>query len=331
MSRYRKKLPQLSNRPFLTDGGLETTLVFHNQLELPCFAAFDLLREDAGVEILRRYFEPYIEETKRHGAGFILEAPTWRANPDWAAKLGYDEVGLADANRRSIGLLLEIRETHETPRMPLVISGNIGPRGDGYRVDDRMSVAEARDYHAAQVDTFARTDADMVAAFTMTYVEEAAGILLAARAAGMPAVISYTLETDGRLPSGDTLSEAIERADALTNGHAAYYMINCAHPRHFIDVLKDGGSWRQRIRGVRANASTRSHAELDESTDLDAGDPERLAEEYGRLRELLPMLNIFGGCCGTDHRHLAAIGAACLGQSAATDENRPSQARVLGR
>jgi len=330
MSRYREKLPQLSNKPFLTDGGLETTLVFHNQLDLPCFAAFDLLREDAGVEILRRYFDPYIEEAKRHGAGFILEAPTWRANPDWAAKLGYDEVSLADANRRSVGLLLEIREAHETRQSPFVISGNVGPRGDGYRVDDRMSVAEARDYHAAQVDTFARTDADMVAGFTMTHVEEAAGILLAARAADMPAVISYTLETDGRLPSGDTLSDAIERTDALTNGHAAYYMINCAHPQHFIDVLKDDGSWRRRIRGVRANASTRSHAELDESTDLDAGDPQRLAEEYGRLRELLPMLNIFGGCCGTDHRHLAAIADACLERPVARDEKRRPQARALG-
>jgi S-methylmethionine-dependent homocysteine/selenocysteine methylase len=314
MSRYRKKLPQLGNRLFLTDGGLETTLVFHNQLELPCFAAFDLLKDDAGVEILRRYFDGYIEAARRHGAGFVLEAPTWRANPDWAAKLGYDEVTLADANRRSIGLLLEIREANETPEMPFVISGNIGPRGDGYRIDDHMSVSEAREYHAPQVHTFAQTDADMVAAFTMTCVEEASGILLAARAAGMPAVISYTLETDGRLPSGDTLADAIHRTDELTDGHAEYYMINCAHPRHFMDVLQNGGAWRQRIRGVRANASTRSHAELDESTDLDAGDPQQLAREYDQLRELLPMLNVFGGCCGTDHRHLAAIAAACIEQ-----------------
>jgi S-methylmethionine-dependent homocysteine/selenocysteine methylase len=312
MSRYRKQLPQLGNRPFLTDGGLETTLVFHNRLELPCFAAFDLLKEDAGVEILRRYFEPYIEAAKRHAAGFILEAPTWRANSGWAAKLGYDELTLADANRRAIGLLLEIREAHEEPQTPLVISGNIGPRGDGYRVDERMSAAEAQAYHAAQVDTFAATDADMVAAFTMTYVEEASGILLAARAAGMPAVISYTVETDGRLPSGETLANAIERTDALTDGHASYFMINCAHPQHFTDVLRKDGSWRWRLRGLRANASTRSHAELDESTELDAGDPQQLAREYSELRELLPMLNIFGGCCGTDHRHLAEIASACL-------------------
>lgn len=325
MSLYRKKLPQLTDKLFLTDGGLETTLIFHDQLELPCFAAFDLLKEDAGVEILRRYFEPYLETARRHGMGFVLEAPTWRANRDWAAKLGYDAVSLADANRQAIGLLLEIRAAYEAPEMPLVISGNIGPRGDGYRVDERMSAGEARDYHAAQVDTFAQTDADMVAAFTMTYVDEALGILRAAREAGMPAVISYTVETDGRLPSGDTLTDAIRRTDEETDGYAAYYMINCAHPLHFIDVLRDGGAWCKRIRGLRANASMRSHAELDESTDLDAGNPKQLGAEYCELRALLPALNVLGGCCGTDHRHVHAIAAACAEQPVAPRTSSATQ------
>jgi S-methylmethionine-dependent homocysteine/selenocysteine methylase len=317
MSRYRKKLPQLADRIFLTDGGLETTLVFHDQLELPCFAAFDLLREEAGAAILRRYFDPYIEVARRHGAGFVLEAPTWRANLDWGAQLGYDAATLADANRSAIGLMLEIRAANETPRMPMVISGNVGPRGDGYRAGNRMSADEARDYHAAQIGTFAQTDADMISAFTINYIEEAVGILRAAREAGMPAVIAYTLETDGRLPSGDTLANAIRRTDEKTDGYAAYFMINCAHPTHFMDVLEESASWRARVRGVRANASMRSHAELDESTDLDAGDPKQLATEYRELRELLPRLNVLGGCCGTDHRHVQAIAAACSGSLAA--------------
>ena len=311
MSRYRKKLPQLADRLFLTDGGLETTLVFDNQLELPCFAAFDLLKEEAGVEILRHYFDPYIEAARRHGAGFVLESPTWRANPDWGAQLGYDAVTLADANRSAIGLMLEIRAANETPRMPMVISGNIGPRGDGYRAGKRMSADQASDYHAAQVETFAQTEADMISAFTINYIEEAVGILRAAREAGMPAVVSYTLETDGRLPSGDTLADAIRRTDEETDGYAAYFMINCAHPTHFMDGLDEGASWRTRVRGVRANASLRSHAELDESTDLDAGDPKQLGAEYRELRGLLPRLNVLGGCCGTDHRHVQAIAAAC--------------------
>jgi S-methylmethionine-dependent homocysteine/selenocysteine methylase len=317
MSKYRRQLPQLGRKLFLTDGGLETTLIFHDRLELPCFAAFDLLKDDAGVEILRRYFDRYLDAARRHGLGFLLEAPTWRANADWGAKLGYDDLALANANRRAIGLMLEIRAAEETPEMPLVISGNIGPRGDGYRIDEKMSASEARDYHSRQIETFAGTDADLVLAFTMTYVEEAIGILHAAREARMPAVVSFTVETDGRLPSQDTLADAIRRADEATDGYAAYYMINCAHPTHFVDVLREDGDWRGRIGGLRANASTRSHAELDESTDLDAGNPQQLGREYRELRALLPNCTVLGGCCGTDHRHVQAIADACVGRAAA--------------
>jgi len=193
----------------------------------------------------------------------------------------------------------------------MVISGNVGPRGDGYRVDERMSVDEARRYHAAQIDTFAATAADLVSAFTINYAEEAAGIVRAARDAGMPVVISFTVEIDGRLPSGESLRDAIEQTDAATQGYAAYYMLNCAHPAHFAHVLEEAGSWRQRIRGLRANASRRSHAELDASTDLDAGNPLELGGEYRELRRQLPHLTVLGGCCGTDHRHVDAIFAAC--------------------
>ena len=315
MSLYRDRLPQLGDELFLTDGGLETTLVFHRGLDLPCFAAFDLLKNDAGIAILREYFEPYLEAARRHRAGFILEAPTWRANPDWAAKLGYDAPALDAANRRAIDLMVELRAAHAADR-PVVISGNLGPRGDGYVVENRMTAARARAYHAAQIDTFAGTEADMIAAFTMTYAEEAIGILQAAREAGLPAAMSFTLETDGRLPSGEALAEAIRRTDDETDGYAAYYMINCAHPTHFTDVLAVEGTWRERIRGVRANASKRSHAELDASTDLDAGDAAVLGQEYRELKRLLPNLNVLGGCCGTDHSHVQAIASMCAREAA---------------
>lgn len=311
MSKYRKHLPQLGDSLFLTDGGLETTLVFHEGLDLPCFAAFDLLKDEAGTAVLRRYFDRYLSIAKRRGVGAVLEAPTWRANPDWAAKLGYDSAALADANRKAIGLLLDIRAQHETPAMPLVISGNIGPRGDGYRAEARMTADEARAYHAPQIETFAGTDADLVSAFTLNYVEEAIGVVQAARGFAMPVVIAFTVETDGRLPSGDTLASAIERTDAGTGAYAAYYMINCAHPTHFEAVLQTGGAWLDRIRGLRANASRCSHAELDESTELDAGNPEELGGLYRALRGWLPQLSVLGGCCGTDHRHVDAIFAAC--------------------
>jgi S-methylmethionine-dependent homocysteine/selenocysteine methylase len=310
VSKYRHRLPQLRNALFLTDGGLETTLVFHEQLELPHFAAFDLLRTERGTGILRRYFETYTRIALDHGVGIVLEAPTWRANPDWAAKLGYEAGALADANRRGVGLLLEVRAAMETPSTPVVISGNLGPRGDGYRPQARMSVAEARDYHGAQVATFAATDADMLGAFTMNYAEEAVGIALAARAARMPLALSFTLETDGKLPSGQPLVEAIERVDAESDDYPVYYMINCAHPSHFEGVLDELGAKARRVRGLRANASRRSHAELDASTDLDAGDPRELGAEYRALSRRLPALTVVGGCCGTDHRHVAAIAQA---------------------
>ncbi len=310
MSTHPRTLPHLSDRLFMTDGGLETTLIFHDCMELPAFASFALLESKAGTQRLIDYYRQYIEMARDHGLGIVLEAPTWRANTDWGTKLGYDALSLAHVNERAIGMLGALRTEHESPELPIVVSGCIGPRGDGYRADARMTVRQARDYHAAQIRTFAGTDADLVSAFTMNYVEEAQGIVLAARDAGVPVVISFTLETDGRLPTGESLQEAIERIDSATDSYAAYYMINCAHPTHFDHVLahtSHSGSWLGRILGVRANASRRSHAELDESTDLDDGDPTEMGQQYAQLRGALPRLAVVGGCCGTDHRHVEAI------------------------
>ena len=218
MSKYRGNLPQLRSGIFLTDGGLETTLIFHEGLSLPFFAAFDLLKNEDGLRVLRRYFERYASIARAQGVGLVLETPTWRANRDWAEKLGYDSPALADANRRSVGLLLEIRKAFETARTRIVISGNLGPRGDGYNPGKRMSAGEAQAYHVEQIDVFCGTDADMVAALTMTYTEEAIGVARAAQAGGMPVAISFTTETDGRLPSGEALREAIARTDEATDG-----------------------------------------------------------------------------------------------------------------
>lgn len=307
MSKYRSNIEILITQPFMTDGGLETTLVFHEGIELPAFAAFDQLRTPLGTKRLRRYFERYAEMAREQRIGLLLEAPTWRANPDWAGALGYDAEALALANRRAIELLVSVREAFESAASPMVISGNLGPRGDGYVADRRMSAQQAADYHRAQIAVFAESDADLVSAFTMNYVEEALGIAQAARECRMPVVISFTLETDGRLPSGESLAEAIARVDAETGAYPLYYMINCAHPTHFERMLEQGGTWRERIRGLRTNASMRSHAELDSSTDLDDGDPAQLAQQHRQLKRLLPGITVLGGCCGTDHRHVEAI------------------------
>lgn len=312
MPKYRHQLPQLSGRIFLTDGGLETTLIFHDHAELPHFAAFDLLKTRDGTALIRRYYERYAALARQGKCGFVLESATWRANRDWGARLGYSAEALAVANRRSIELIEEIRDEFETPASPMVLSGALGPRGDGYRPDAMMSAAEAEDYHAEQIGTFRSTEADMVCAFTLNYAEEAVGIACAAKAAQMPAAISFTVETDGKLPTGQSLKDAIERVDA-ESGHApVYYMINCAHPTHFEGALASGEPWVKRVRGIRANASTRSHAELDTATDLDAGDPVDLGRRYRALRKSFGHFNVLGGCCGTDHRHVEQISLACL-------------------
>jgi S-methylmethionine-dependent homocysteine/selenocysteine methylase len=304
-------LPQLGGRMFLTDGGIETTLIFHEGHDLPDFAAFHLLKSPRGVLALRQYFRTYAQLANRYRAGLILESATWRASSDWGARLGYSCEDLAAANRKAIEILSDIRAEFGSELTPIVISGCIGPRGDGYVPNRMMSPKGAELYHTEQIESFAQTEADLVTAITMNYVEEAIGIAGAARKVGLPAVISFTVETDGRLPTTQSLHSAIEEVDEATAGYPSYYMINCAHPTHFERVLTEG-AWLGRIRGLRANASCKSHAELNECTTLDIGDPVELASQYARLKAKLPNLNVLGGCCGTDHRHVEEIAKACL-------------------
>lgn len=308
---HRAALPQLDGELFLTDGGIETVLVFQMGVELRSFAAFELLADEPGRRTLREYFEPFLTIAGERGTGVVLETPTWRASPRWASELGYDSEQLRTLNREAVALMQELRAAHEDGADRMVISGCIGPQDDGYSPRSWMPADAARDYHALQVETFAASAADMVTALTMTYTDEAIGIARAASETGIPCVISFTVETDGRLPSGIGLGEAIEEVDQTTGGAPAYFQINCAHPTHFEHEIAAGGAWLERIRGLRANASTRSHAELDEAEDLDDGDPHDLGTRYAHLRSAMPWLNVLGGCCGTDARHVRAIRDAC--------------------
>jgi homocysteine S-methyltransferase len=308
-------LPKLAgDRIYLSDGGLETTLVFHHGIDLPAFAAFPLLDTDAGRATLRDYFRPYLAAAREQGTGFVLDTVTWRANPDWAAQLGYDAAALERVSRDAVAFAHELRDEAGDAPAPIVVNGVAGPRGDGYVAGRQMASSEALSYHAPQVRAFAAAGADLVSAITMTYAEEAIGIAGAAAASGIPVVVSFTVETDGRLPSGQALGDAIEHVDAETLGYPAYYMVNCAHPSHFADVVAAGGEWRDRIAGLRANASAQSHAELDAAEELDAGDPVALGSDYAALRTHLPGVRVLGGCCGTDVRHVVAVGAAWAGE-----------------
>jgi homocysteine S-methyltransferase len=271
-----------------------------------------LFKTPEGVEALRKYFRSYASIASRYNAGLILESATWRANPDWGKKLGYSAADLSAANRKSIQLLEEIRSEFENEKRRAVISGCVGPRGDGYNPANLMSAADAESYHHQQIQTFADTAADMVTAITMNYVEEAIGIVQASRREKMPVVISFTVETDGKLPTGQSLKDAIEQVDRTTSGYCAYFMLNCAHPAHFQNVVAARESWLDRIHGLRANASRMSHAELNEAPELDSGNPAELGTDYAELKvKFLTQLNVLGGCCGTDHRHIEKIAGAC--------------------
>ncbi len=300
---------QVAN-PVLTDSGLETWLVFHRYVDLPDFAAFPLLDERSGRELLAEYFRDHLQLAASRGAGLVLETPTWRANPDWGARLGYDADALDRVNHDAVAFLRDLCK--EFGDVDVIVSGNIGPRGDGYSPDELLTPGVAERYHRPQIDSFVAAGADHVTMLTATHTGEAIGVVRAAVAAGTPAVVAFTVETDGRLPSGQALHEAIADVDAATDGVALHFGVNCAHPDHFSSALDVESSAIDRIELVRANASRASHAELDEAEALDDGDPDELGSLYAELRRRHSRLRVLGGCCGTDVRHVAAIAQCCL-------------------
>lgn len=303
-----QQLPQMSGEVFVTDGGIETDLIFNRGIELPEFASFVLHDDSNGERELARYFGEYLEIADDTGFGVVLETATWRASADWATLLGYDAGGLRRANERAVQLLLDLRAGRTGPSV--VVSGCIGPRGDAYSDLGSMAADEAERYHAEQIAVLAGAGADLVTALTLTNTAEAIGIARAARERGIPSVISFTVETDGSLPDGTALTSAIRTVDESTDAAPAYFMINCAHPEHFAAVLDTGDPTLARLRGVRANASRKSHTELDEAEELDSGDPDEFGSLMAEVNQQHPSITVLGGCCGTDARHIAAVAMA---------------------
>jgi S-methylmethionine-dependent homocysteine/selenocysteine methylase len=297
------RLPQLSGLPVVTDGGMETDLIYHHDVDLPDFAAFVLVDDERGRDLLLRYYGEYVAIARRADAAVQLETPTWRASRDWGDRLGYSADELRRVNRDSVALLRDVRE--QAGLETFLLSGCLGPRGDGYVAGEVVDPDAAATYHAPQIEAFAEAGVDLVTVLTLTGTGEAVGIVRAARAAGLPVSVSFTVEQDGRLPDGTPLSTAVTEVDAA--GGPDYFMVNCAHPTHIAPGLGESGEWRSRIVGLRANASTRSHGELDAATELDEGDPTELTSAQDALRPQLPNLALIGGCCGTDARHVAAM------------------------
>lgn len=296
-----------SSDPFLSDGGMETDLIFHEGADLPLFASFVLLDSEEGHEMLRRYAVSYLDMAQAAGRGFVLGTPTWRANGGWGPKLGLDDAGIRDVNRRAVAFARDIRAAHPW-REHILIEGAMGPAGDGYAPAELLTPTEAARLHNAQLEIFAEGGVDIATAFTITHPGEAIGMVNRARDLGLPFALSFTVETDGRLPTGQDLDAALDEVETATDGYCRYYGINCAHPEHFADQLPSG--WLNRIGLIRPNASRCSHAELDEATELDDGDPHEFGALYAEMAKRLPDLRVVGGCCGSDIRHIKALMAA---------------------
>ncbi len=309
MSNFRQGLPQLSGDLYLTDAGIETDLIFNHGIEIREFAAHTLLPDEAGREALANYLRGYLSLAKEYDAGLVLDSQTWKAHMHWADDLGASEQELHEANKDAIALIAGLRDEFANNSKPIVLNGVIGPRGDAYAPEAAVAAGESEAYHARQINWLAETEVDMITALTFTQSDEAIGVVRAAKSADLPVVISFTVETDGKLPTGQPLDEAIRAVDDATESYAAYFMVNCAHPDHFFHVLGDE-DWARRIHGLRCNASRLSHAELDECEELDDGDPQELAGQYKSITKTMPWLNVFGGCCGSDLRHVRKIAAA---------------------
>jgi homocysteine S-methyltransferase len=312
MSVYRNALPQLNGGLFLTDAGLETDLIFNRGIEIREFAAHTLLPDPRGQAEIKRYFEGFLSLARDMDAGYILDTVTWKAHRHWAGDLGETPAQLRAANEASVALAAELRDRSGNAK-PVVLNAVIGPRGDAYRPERKITTEDGEGYFAEQLGWLAATSVDMVTGLTFNQASEAAGLVRAARTAGLPVVISFTVETDGRLPDGQPLGDAIQSVDHESENAAAYFMVNCAHHDHFASAFE--GGWARRVRGIRANASRRSHAELDEAPDLDAGDPQELGLLYADLVRRLPWLNVFGACCGGDLRHVQSIARSIAADS----------------
>ncbi len=304
MALHRQHLPQKNGDLFVVYAGMETDLIFSKGVDLPGFASYPLLETDEGRALLDGYFRDLIAMGQEHSTGVILESPTWVANRDRGVQLGYTPEQLADLNKQAIAQMCAARDKFGD--LPTVISANVGPRDDAYAPADEMSAEDAETYHSEQIMAFAETDVDVISGYTLAYPSEAIGIVRAAKRLGLPVVIAFTVETNGRLPTDASLEEAISEVDAATDAYAAYFMINCAHPDHFTNVLADA-PWMQRVRGIVANASRCSHAELDVAEEIDDGNPVELGQQLAGIRKRFPHISVLGGCCGTDMRHISSI------------------------
>lgn len=299
-------LPQLNGRLMTSAAGFETWLQYVDGFKLRHFCAFELLNDPRGVSCLRDYHRTVVEAAVANGFGVINEGLHYRASRDWGELIGFSREALEEINIRGIEFYREFVREYDSPETPMLVGGAIGPRGDAYNIGRTPDAAESEDYHAEQIATFRKAGADLVTAMTFSSVEEAIGVARAAKAAELPVVVSFFVARGGRLRGGETLEEAISRVDEASDGAPAYYMVNCTYPTEFEPGLT-AGDWTQRLGGFLPNAVAMETLDLCKLGHLEDGDPVELGGQMGSLARRYPHVRVWGGCCGTDGRHIGQI------------------------
>jgi len=292
---------------FLTEGGIETEIIYKHGFELPEFAMFTLLENPRAVGVMRDMFRRQLDVAAEFAMSVLLTGLDYRASPDWGARLGYSQHGLAEINIRAIEFLREIASEYHEQIPRILIGGIIGPRGDAYQLNKTITSVEAEDYHAVQLATLKAAKVDFACALTFNNTPEAIGVARAATTIGVPLTVSLTVNSNGRLKSGPTVAEAVKSIDAEAGKSApAFYMLNCSHPVEFEPALTEG-AWLERLRGFRPNASKMEKIALCKLGHLEEGNPVELGRLMGDLARRIPHMDIWGGCCGTGETHLREI------------------------
>ena len=301
-------LPRVDGTYYLTEGGIETEIMYKYGFELPHFAMFPLLDNPEALTAMKGIWQRSLRAAADNGFNAIMNGVDYRASPDWGALLGYTPDGLASMQMRAIDFLRDVARDFEQDIDTIIISGTIGPRGDAYSRNETITADVAEEYHSVQLATLKKAGVDMAWAMTFNNIPEAVGTIRAAENTGIPIAMGLSLDSSSRLNSGPSMAEAVPEIDAQTNSAAAFFGLNCSHPLEFEPAL-DGGEWMKRLRSIRPNASPMDKIALCKIGHLEDGDPDELAQQMLDVARRMPHMDIFGGCCGTDERHLSKIAA----------------------
>lgn len=308
-------MPDTQHSPFqdgllyLTEAGTETEVLYKEGYELPHFAMWTLLDNPEAMERIGDMYRRYLDVAAENETGIVLCGFDYRASPDWAALLDVDRDGLREVIHRGIGFLRDVSDPYRDRVPHILLGGSIGPRGDAYSRGEPVTADSAEEYHSFQIACLKEAGADIACAHTFNNIPEAVGVARAARAEGLPLAMYFSLDSSSRLNTGPSLRDAVIETDSQTGNAPLFYGLNCSHPVEFEPALEPG-DWIDRLRSIRPNASKMEKIALCKLGHLEDGDPDELGAQMGDLARRYPHMDIMGGCCGTDERHLSRIAEA---------------------